>query len=59
MSGAPDKNLILPRDNSGAPSLVLFDIDNERDRTGANATRDDEDPNAPDKTIATSSNLLG
>jgi len=56
MSGPPpgDHNNILPRDNSMAPSLVLFDIDKER------IANDNEDPSAPDKSDhPTSMNLLG
>jgi hypothetical protein len=56
MTGRPNgaTNDILPRDNSMAPSLVLFDIDKDREH-------DNEDPSAaPDKSLhTTSQNLLG
>lgn len=55
MSRKPEESSNLPRDNSAAPSLVLFDVD-------ANKRKNNQDPpdlEAGDKTVATHTNLLG
>lgn len=55
MSRKPEESQNLPRDNSAAPSLVLFDVD------AANKRKNNQDPDleAGDKTVATHTNLLG
>ena len=57
MQGRPPQNpTILPRDNSKAPSLVLFDIDDQQQPNTTTNNADIEDPLGRAQT--TSMNLL-
>ena len=44
MQGRPPNKGLLPRDQSVAPSLVLFDIDEQKDQNNDKSVHDDEDP---------------
>lgn len=54
-----DTNRIMPRDNSVAPSLVLFDIDGENPKRRDSADIENQNLTAPDKSMTTTNNLTG